>query len=164
MKPTGILWQAGYWEPRSFLHMAVIGSPFPSSLFLDVSRCLSFAGLWMGWNHSGYFVQFPKRLGKLVTHPPLLFWAKRNLLGWEFPFGTKQCQSWGRDDAGKMKLFFLSFLCGCSQIFALLCCWSFVSGLLSSELFSFVDSFLTVVLCGKTEAWVSYTAILVIKF
>lgn len=58
----------------------------------------------------------PKRLETgYFSHCPFL--AVGLFLAWEFSLGAEKCQFGGRDDAGKIKLFFLPFLCGYSQVF-----------------------------------------------
>lgn len=57
-----------------------------------------------------------ERLDKLA--PPLHFTSEVNsILTGEFPLSTEQCWLGRWNDAGKMKLFFLPFLCSYSQIF-----------------------------------------------
>ena len=96
-------------------------SPCPCSLFLAISRCLRFAGLWAGCNWSGFFVQCSQRLGKLVAHPSFLLPVRGILLS---PLGTEQCQpgamGWCRQNETSSYPFCMVIL----RSFALLCCWS----------------------------------------
>lgn len=52
----------------------------------------------------------------------------------KLPLGREQRWPREKGDTGTVKLFFLSFLCGYSQIFVVVhstCCWGFLIGLLS---------------------------------
>lgn len=67
-------------------------------------------------------MQCSERLGNLVTHAALLFLhGGGDPLSGELPFGAEQCQPGGYDDGGKMKMFFLPFLCSYSRVFCPLC-------------------------------------------
>lgn len=91
----------------------VLGSP---ALFLALSRggeaklCQSLGGVKQVAS-SG---RAPKG-GEAGCSHWFLFPARGSLWGWELPLGTGQCQPGGRNDAGKMTLFFLPFLWGSSQ-------------------------------------------------
>ena len=113
----------------------------PFFLVPNISILLSFAGLWVGWNQSGCFVQCPERLGKLGAYPTLSFPARKLFLAEIFPLGTGQYRPGGWDNAGQMKLFFVSFMWG--YFFVPLCCWSFLSGLQSSPRAVFGHSWLS---------------------
>lgn len=68
--------------------------------------CLSLSGVEL----KRVFMQCPERLGKLILLTLLSLSAQGNLfLARKFPFGSKQCQPGGWDDAGKKK-HVLSFL------------------------------------------------------
>ena len=72
--------------------------------------------------------EWPERLGRLVTHPALLFppgdpWTR------ELALGSCQCCSGAWDDAGKVELFFLPFYVGIFRLFAPQICYSLLSGL-----------------------------------
>lgn len=110
--------------------VADAGRFFPSSLFLVISIYLSFTSLWVRWNRSGSFMQCPKRLGRQVSYPSLLFLLRVTLLSYVVPSWCWEVPAWSWDDTGKMK-FFLSCVV-ILRCFVQPCSWSFLSGLLRS--------------------------------
>lgn len=101
--------------------MADTGSPLPFFL-LPVSTLSMPSQLWGSLGRMKlkwvFFLQCFKWLGKLVTHRALPFPVRRTPSSWEFTLGAEQCHLGGWDDAGKMKLSFIPFLSGYSQVFS----------------------------------------------
>ena len=84
----------------------------PNHLYTS-QLCWSVGGMKLKW----VLVQCPQRPRKLVSYPFLPFPLGELFLAGEFPLGTEQCQPGGWSDAGKMKLFFLQFLCSYAKAF-----------------------------------------------
>ena len=116
--------------------------PASSSLFLAVHMlqlCRSLSG--RNWSRS--FVWCPEKLGRLVDHSALLFPVRRALSNWQLPLGTEQCCPRGQAKRSCSSFYFCVVIL---RFFCLMCCWSFVNGLLSSPR--------TVCFCGQlSNCW-----------
>lgn len=113
------------------------GSLCSSSVFLATSIHLTCAGLWVEWNWSGSFLWNPERLGRLVAHMLLLFQWELFLAGLVRLALSSAGQRGGMMQAkwsGSSIPFWVVLL----RFFVLLCCWSLLSGFLSSPTAVFV--------------------------
>lgn len=129
-KVAGVLCRGGPGNCGHSWYVVDTGSPCPSSLFLSVSMCLSFAGLWVQGNWSGVFVQCPKRLEKLIIHPAVCFLVRDSLshIAEEIPLDKVKCWPGGMRHT-KWSCSSFPFCVVIFRFFVSLCCWNFLSGL-----------------------------------
>lgn len=101
--------------------MANTGSPWPSSLLLAISICLSFASFWVGWNQSSSFMWCPKRLGMLLLPILSLSWQRELFLAGKFPLGAELVNGMMQ---AKWSCSSFSFYAVIPRCFIALSCWN----------------------------------------
>lgn len=133
VRAAGVLCRANHCELCCSCCMIDVGSPCPS-FFLVSSPLYTWQLCWsldgVKWSRSPCSVL--SKAGETSHSPCFHFPGKETSLTGEFPLGPGQCWSEGWTDTGKMKLSSYSFCVVILWLFGPLCCWSFLSGLLSS--------------------------------
>lgn len=92
-----ICWTAGHCGPWLLLLCGCYWQPL---LFFLVPRYFYMSQLflvWVGWNKHGIFVQYPKRLRKLIAYPTLPFLVRGTLSNWKAPFWPWAMPIWGME-------------------------------------------------------------------